>query len=203
VSNVDEGSCFQDYEHYKEYRDLLIDGEQKVSEGLDKAILAISSAALGLTFTFGKSLIGTNNLVEISWLKSSWLFLGLSLFSVLVSLSMAGFIYHLNRKQCDLIMENRSEIISKNRDSSDSVPNKIEFNDSVHLKNINFFFHFSSPVFLIAGGICIGMFFNLNLGVKFNEPEANTSTTPSSIRASVAGEKNSNTTTSTASKTSP
>jgi hypothetical protein len=174
-----EDSCSEDYDHYKEYRDFLIDGELKVSEGLDKAILAISSAALGLTFAFSKSIMGKIDLVEFSWLQFSWLFLGCSLCSVLLSLMLASLIYYLNRRQCDLIMKNRSDIILKLR-AKEVYSEPVKFKEAVSLKRVNLFFHFLSPVLLVFGVLAIGIFLNLNLEVKLNEQQSSISTLSSS-----------------------
>lgn len=200
MSVTEEDSCFTDYEHYKEYRDLLIDGEQKVSEGLDKAILAISSAALGLTFAFSKSIMGITGLVELSWLKHSWLFLGASLCSVLLSLTISSLIYSKNRNQCDVIMANRSRIIDSLRSTSEKHPNKIEFKDPALLRKLNLFFHYISPALLIAGVLFIGIFFNLNFGSKLNE-QADATSKPCTVTATTTGKAHTNTATSATSKT--
>lgn len=201
MSSTEENSCFSDYEHYKEYRDLLIDGEQKVSEGLDKAILAISSAALGLTFAFSKSIMGTTGLVELAWLKLSWVLLGASLCSVLLSLTISGLIYFKNRNKCDEIMANRSQIIESIRSTSDSHPQKIEFKDSAILRGFNLFFHYISPVLLISGVLFIGIFFNLNFGAKLNE-QADATNKSSAITTAAARPTNTNSTATTATKAS-
>lgn len=171
-----EEKYFTEYDHFREYRDQLIDGEQKVSEGLDKAILGISSAALGLTFALVKSLIDTNFLMSLYLLKWGWLFLGLSMFSVLISLSFSGLIYYLNRLKCDKIMENRSNIIQALRDS-ENLPEVIEFKDAARLKLFNLMFHYLSPIFLMLGVLLIGIFLNLNWGTKLDEQTNSTQAT--------------------------
>ena len=169
-----EKACFEEYQHYNEYRDMLIDGEQKVSEGLDKAILAISSVALGLTFHFARSVWGADGVVSVGWLKSSWLFFGGSLVCVLASLSLSGGIYYLNRKLCDSIMKNRSQIIEDIRSGSGTLSAKIDFSERANLVRLNHLFHYIAPVCLVVGIICIGVFFNKNIGVPTNDKETST-----------------------------
>ena len=191
-----EEQYFSDYDHYKEYRDQLIDGEQKVSEGLDKAILAISSAALGLTFALVKSLIEEDSLNSLTLLKSGWLFLGLSMFSVLGSLSIAGLIYYLHRLKCDKIMENRSVLINALR-SSITPPAVIEFTEAKNLRVINLIFHFLSPIFLMLGVLLIGIFLNLNWGIKLDEQTGSTETAVTITTRESGAAHTSTTTTST------
>ncbi|PST86665.1 hypothetical protein C9I86_14315 [Photobacterium sp. NCIMB 13483] len=165
-----ECGCFEDYEHYKEYRDFLIDGEMKVSEGLDKAVLTISSAALGLTFAFSQSVLKSGVISGIEWLKASWLFFGLSVTLVLASLLMSGFIYLSNRKMCDSVMSNRVQIIESLRSDSHNCPEKVGFTDS-KLRCLNQALHFIGPFFLVLGILCVGSFFNLNIGELSNGKE--------------------------------
>lgn len=199
MSNQDEELYYSDYEHYREYRDQLIDGEQKVSEGLDKAILAISSAALGLTFTLIKSLVGESSVNEVIYLKWGCSLLGLSLFSVLVSLSIAGLLYHMHRVQCDKIMMNRSEMISAIQ-SDAALPDKLEFEEHRKIKVTNLIFHYMAPLLLISGVLMVGMFFNANIGANINEP-ATASSKTSTATAEQAGSKHTSSTTTSPSET--
>lgn len=192
-----EEQYFSDYDHYKEYRDQLIDGEQKVSEGLDKAILAISSAALGLTFALVKSLIEEDSLNSLTLLKWGWLFLGFSMLSVLGSLSIAGLIYYLHRLKCDKIMANRSILINALRNSI-TPPAVIEFTEAKYLRVINLIFHYLSPIFLMLGVLLIGVFLNLNWGIKLDEQ---TSSTETAITITTRKSESAHTSTTTSSTT--
>jgi hypothetical protein len=71
--------------YYQEYRQLLIDGEQKAQESYDKTVLSLSGGALGISFAFVKDFIGVKTVNDPSWLLASWVFWGLSMFFVLLS----------------------------------------------------------------------------------------------------------------------
>jgi hypothetical protein len=71
--------------YYQEYRQLLIDGEQKAQESYDKTVLSLSGGALGIFFAFVKDFIGAKTVNGPSWLLASWVFWGLSMFFVLLS----------------------------------------------------------------------------------------------------------------------
>lgn len=70
-----ETECNREYEHYSEYRKELVEGEQKVSEGLDRSVLAVSTIALGLTTVLFKAIVNLENINNIVFLKLSWFFL--------------------------------------------------------------------------------------------------------------------------------
>ncbi|MGF1761712.1 hypothetical protein L4D76_28210 [Photobacterium sagamiensis] len=197
-----ESSCYEDYEHYKEYRDFLNDGEIKVSEGLDKAVLTISSAALGLTFTFSKSMLDSGELVSIGWLKVSWLFFGLSVFFVLVSLFISGFIYLSNRQMCDSVMTNRVEIIECLRAPPKACPEKIEFTDS-KFRGLNQISHFAAPVFLVFGILWLGIFFNLNISESSYGKETNPQPQLNTLSTKETKAENSSTTATTTTQKIP
>ncbi|WP_022943312.1 hypothetical protein [Psychromonas hadalis] len=180
-----EKELYDDYDNFKIYRDTLLERDQKVSEGLDKAILAISSTALGLIFAFSKSIWLQDNLTAISLLKFSWLLLGLSLFCVLSSLVISGLLNHIYRHKCDRILENRAVMIADLREKKDEIPQKLEFEEAKKITILNNVFHFSGPVFLIIGVLCVGIFFNLNFGVQNNEQK--TSATIEACTESITG----------------
>ncbi|WP_264878327.1 hypothetical protein [Vibrio agarivorans] len=192
-----EDKCRSDYDHFLTYRDFLIDGEQKVSEGMDKAVLAISSAALGLTFTFGKSAFDSGELLNIGYLKLSWLLLGLSVTFVLTSLLCSGLIYHFHRKKCDVIMNNRCQIIQSLNDDNDI--EVIEFKESTGLRITNQLFHFLAPIMLAVGVIFLGLFFNSNLGSSIDATKTNTQTQPTTCETERYREEDTSSATSTTS----
>src|SRR5690554_6394031 len=96
-SNEFLDELFRDYEHYTEYRNAISDGELKVSEGTDKAILTISGTGLSLLLFLTKSISEQSELFSIdSFVLVVTMSSGL-LISVLLSLFLSGIIYKLNR----------------------------------------------------------------------------------------------------------
>ncbi|MCG9628087.1 hypothetical protein L1D34_25000 [Vibrio mediterranei] len=152
-----------EYDHYSEYRASLIEGEQKVSEGLDKAVLTITSAALGLTFTlykmFGFSPTGNT----VTYLQSSWVFLSLSLFFVLSSLLLSGLLYQLNIRQVDSVLHNRIKLMNSVNDESVELSQKIEFKVNGILTAIARFCHYMGAVALFVGVLSFGLYVNSNI----------------------------------------
>ena len=69
----------------EEYRNLLIEAEQKAQEDFDKTVLSLSGGALGISFTFVKDVIGTKSIEQPYFLLASWISWGLSVTFVLVS----------------------------------------------------------------------------------------------------------------------
>jgi hypothetical protein len=68
-----------------EYRGLLTRTEQDSQAEFDKAVLALSGGALGLSFAFTKDIIGTATMVHAGYLLAAWIGWALSSTSVLVS----------------------------------------------------------------------------------------------------------------------
>ena len=68
-----------------EYRGLLTRTEQESQADFDKAVLALSGGALGLSFAFTKDIVGTANIVHISYIVVAWSAWALSSTSVLIS----------------------------------------------------------------------------------------------------------------------
>ncbi|MBF4337268.1 hypothetical protein [Vibrio anguillarum] len=152
-----------EYDHYSEYRASLVEGEQKVSEGLDKAVLTITSAALGLTFTlykmFGFSPTGNT----VTYLQSSWVFLGLSLFFVLASLLLSGLLHQLNIQQVDSILHNRIDLMTTINEESTESSQKLEFKVNRVLTAIARFCHYMGAVALFIGVVSFGLYVNSNI----------------------------------------
>lgn len=55
-----------------EYRRLLVDSEQKSIESFDKAVLALSGGALGLSMAFLNGFVGPAREVQTFWLLFAW-----------------------------------------------------------------------------------------------------------------------------------
>jgi hypothetical protein len=68
----------------KDYRLHLVDARQKAFDDFDKTVITLSGAALGVSITFFKDLIGPGA-TFVSGLLLSWTFWSLSLLAVLVS----------------------------------------------------------------------------------------------------------------------
>jgi hypothetical protein len=85
-----------------EYRGLLTTTEQKSQADFDKAILALSGGALGISFIFLKDIIGKSNAIHIAFLVSAWIGWTLSATCVLCSfftsiLALRQAIHQLDR----------------------------------------------------------------------------------------------------------
>jgi hypothetical protein len=86
---------------HDEYRQWLVQAEQKAQDDYDKTVLALSGGALGISFAFVKDIIGERP-IEQSWLLvGSWLAWAASAMAMLAS-------YYFSRKalrkaieQCD------------------------------------------------------------------------------------------------------
>lgn len=68
-----------------EYRGLLTKTEQDSQSEYDKAVLALSGGALGLSFAFTKDVVGTKDLIYSSLLLAAWISWALSSTSILFS----------------------------------------------------------------------------------------------------------------------
>ncbi|MBW3528662.1 hypothetical protein KO533_19130 [Shewanella sp. NKUCC05_KAH] len=163
-------------ESYLNYRNQLVEGETKVSEGLDKAVLAISSAGLGLTFTLFDKLYIKGNVDSLIFAKSSWLFFVISVFFVLSSLLFSGHLYYRNRELSDSIIQNRMSIISalQNRISiisaiqneDDDVPEEEVFSENKKLVLIARLSHYFGAIALFLAIAMFGLFVFHNTDFK-------------------------------------
>jgi len=59
-------------EQEQQYRQLLIDTEQKIGEGYDKTLIALSGGALGISLAFIKNIVGENNVVNSLFALIAW-----------------------------------------------------------------------------------------------------------------------------------
>jgi hypothetical protein len=74
-----------DAEVAADYRGLLTKTEQESQAEFDKAILALSGGALGLSFAFTKDIVGTGNITHSGFLLAAWIAWATSSASVLIS----------------------------------------------------------------------------------------------------------------------
>tara|TARA_R110002050_G_scaffold151812_3_gene279013 strand:- start:322 stop:894 length:573 start_codon:yes stop_codon:yes gene_type:complete len=145
-------------ESYLKYRNQLVEGEIKVSEGLDKAVLAISSAGLGLTFTLFEKLYIKGNVDSLIFTKSSWFFFVISVFFVLSSLLFSGHLYYRNRKLSDIIIENRFTIISAIQNKDEDLPEEEQFSENRALVRIARISHYLGAIALFLAIALFGLF---------------------------------------------
>jgi hypothetical protein len=68
-----------------EYRGLLTQTEQKSQADFDKALLALSGGALGISFTFLKDIVGKSNASHLGFVVSAWIGWTLSATCILCS----------------------------------------------------------------------------------------------------------------------
>lgn len=68
-----------------EYRDYIVNAEQKSQDSYDKAVLSLSSGALGISIAFIKDIIGSKPVSMKLFLFLSWGLWGLSILSILFS----------------------------------------------------------------------------------------------------------------------
>lgn len=155
--------CSADYDSYCTYRADLVSGEQKVSDGLDKAVLTISSAALGLIFTIFDRLYTGSDVTSLANFRWSWVLLCGSVLFVLLSLLLSGHLYHRNLIQVDRILSNRAEIIDALLNSTHAAPNKQTFESSRFTDSFVRISHYAGSVFLFLGLLNFGIFVDKNL----------------------------------------
>lgn len=92
-----------------EYRNNLTELEQKSQESYDKAVLALSGGALGLSFTFTKDIIDLTTATGTTWLLVAWFLWGLSSTAVLFSYYFSQLALREAVKQVDLILVSYQE----------------------------------------------------------------------------------------------
>jgi hypothetical protein len=92
-------AAFQD--EISQYRATLLELEQKMQGEFDKAVMALSGGALGLSFTFLKEVVKSTPLKSTSWLLTAWICWGLSLSCVLFSFFSSALALRKAIKQTD------------------------------------------------------------------------------------------------------
>jgi hypothetical protein len=73
-------------EEMSKYRDALMVAGQEASTAYDKAIMALSGGALGLSISFVKDILGSTGAVSLCRLETSWSCLTASLALILISM---------------------------------------------------------------------------------------------------------------------
>ena len=85
----------------KQYRNHLLETEQKVGESFSKTILTLSGGALGISFAFIENVIGDGPIVVPNFLSYSWQLFTISLASVLLAYYFGTISYRKAIKQVD------------------------------------------------------------------------------------------------------
>lgn len=164
----------KEHKIYSEYRKTVADIEQKVSDGLDKAILAISSAALGFSVTIYKSdpsLFSKSNSFNLSLFCLSLLF-------VIISQLLASYICAKYLENTDDIIENRLTIIDDIKSGNQNATPEALFDKQYGLKKTNRFFHFGSGVILCLSIITFSYsVLTIYSGDKYETPSPSLATT--------------------------
>ena len=88
-------------EQEKDFRNRVLEWEQKIGDSYDKTLITLSGGALGLTITFIKYIIEENSIVCINLLLLSWGAWIVSLTSLLLALYFAQFAYRRTIIQLD------------------------------------------------------------------------------------------------------
>ena len=84
-----------------EYRKQLVEFEQKIGEGFDKTLIALSGGALGLSIAFIKDIVGATAMTHECYLIASWSFWALSLGSILFAFYFGQLAYRKAITQVD------------------------------------------------------------------------------------------------------
>lgn len=84
-----------------EYRNRLLDAEQKIGESCDKTLITLSGGALAISVTFIKEVLGEEDAQFLCVLSFSWSLWAISLTSVLLALYFASHAYRNAIKALD------------------------------------------------------------------------------------------------------
>lgn len=88
-------------QEYSGYRKQLVEFEQKIGEGFDKTLIALSGGALGLSIAFIKDIVGAETIVSHYYLIASWSFWATSLGSILFAFYFGQLAYRKAITQVD------------------------------------------------------------------------------------------------------
>ncbi|MBB1306203.1 hypothetical protein [Pseudoalteromonas sp. SR43-5] len=166
--------CYDEHDHYLKYRSGIDESELKNSEASDKAILTISSVAIGLLFNYSKNYSSIDSQINNLLLICGWFFIAGSMTLVIISMYFSGVMLSRNRKRIDSILRERSNLIRElyeyeevGKESNFKIKkvklDKIKFKEPKVLGFFTRIFHYSSPIFLIIGILLVGIYFAFNL----------------------------------------
>jgi hypothetical protein len=84
-----------------DYRQHLVDAEQKSQESFDTTVLSLSGGALGISFVFLKDVIGSSPVQRPIFLLSAWMFWAASSLAVLMSFYLSHLALRRAIRQVD------------------------------------------------------------------------------------------------------
>ena len=90
VDGVDED---KEREEYLKHRLVLIEGQHRATAALDKWVLTLSMASIGVSLTFVKDALEFSVSTGVAWLVASWIFFGIAVAATLASFSISFFAY--------------------------------------------------------------------------------------------------------------
>ncbi len=96
-----EEACDPPKKPPSEYRQWLISAEHKSQDDFDKAVLALSGGALGISFVFVRDIIGSGAIHNSGWLLAAWLLWALSSLAILASFFASHLALRRAVQQCD------------------------------------------------------------------------------------------------------
>ncbi len=86
----------------QQYRQQLIEIEQKIHEGYDKTLISLSGGALGISFAFIKNIVGDDEIVSQSYALIAWIAWAVSLTFLLAAFYFGTLAYRHAVKKLDL-----------------------------------------------------------------------------------------------------
>jgi hypothetical protein len=89
----------QSDDDHSDYCRMLMECEQKMIDEFDKAVMALSGGAIGVSFAFLKDIVKTENMTYVPWLLGAWVCWGFSVGCVLTSFYFSHLAMRLSQKQ--------------------------------------------------------------------------------------------------------
>lgn len=135
-----------------EYRQFMVDADQKQQDSFDKTVLSLSGGALGVTFIFIKDIIGVDPIISPVLITIAWICWGISVCCTLFSFftSHLLLIRTINRID-DAIKKGRPECFYTEKQGN-------SFQWLTNLLNI------SGASLFVVGVILTAIFASLNFG---------------------------------------
>jgi hypothetical protein len=149
-----------------DYRNWLINAEQKSQEQFDKTVLSLSGGALGISFVFLKDIIGPQSISYPTFLLFAWVCWAFSTSSVLFSYHLS----HLSLRHAISQVDNETIYVEKPGGKYATWTN--------YLNKMGL-------ILFLLGVLCITIFASYNLsfkGEKTNVSEKNTTSTISETK---------------------
>lgn len=159
MSSIDKDNTgtdkVQEYTRYLDERRSLIDARFKVAESLDKALLTLSGGALAVSMTFIKDIV--KNPVCKSTLVFSWIFFGLAITVLLLSLYFCQLAYIKQRQIIDHKQNGNPNKNSNKREGGDEVRERNVWSIVTEIAN------FTALASFLTGLVLLGTFIWANM----------------------------------------